>query len=108
VTRKANKAALVKELRDKQIPIPENPTIENLTSRLSWLGGKGWIVRLFKPHPEPSHPANLLEQGVMTYVPNSRFAEKIVESQKVMIVARTAMPWDGLAILDLPAEDEEE
>tara|TARA_R110001592_G_scaffold315827_1_gene591960 strand:+ start:795 stop:1136 length:342 start_codon:yes stop_codon:yes gene_type:complete len=110
VTRKANKAALVKELRDKQIPIPENPTIENLTSRLSWLGGKGWIVRLFKPHPEPSHPANLLEQGVMTYIPNSRFAEKIVKSQKVMIVARTPMPWDGVPILEPQdiTEDEEE
>ena len=108
MTRKASKATLVKELRDKDIPIPKNPTIEALQQRLRWLPGKGWVLRLFKPHPEPSHPANLLEQGVMTYVPNSRFAEEIVESQKVMIVARTAMPWDGLAILDPPAEDEEE
>ena len=110
MTRKASKAALVKELRDKEIPIPENPTIEALTKRLRWLPGKGWILRLFKPHPDPHHPANLLEQGVMTYIPNSRFAEKIVKSQKVMIVARTAMPWDGVAILEPQdiTEDEEE
>ena len=108
MTRKASKAALVKELRDKEIPIPENPTIENLRRRLRWLPGKGWILRLFKPHPEPSHPANLLEHGVITYVPNSKFAEKIVKSQKVMILGRVPMPWDGVAILDPPAEDEEE
>jgi len=107
MTRKASKAALVKELRDKEIPIPKNPTIEALTKRLRWLPGKGWILRRFKPHPEPSHPVNLLEHGVMTYVPNSKFAEKIVKSQKVMILGRTAMPWDGVAILD-PTEDEEE
>ena len=106
--RKASKAKLVKELRDKGIPIPDKPTIENLTSRLSWLGGKGWIVRLFKPHPEPSHPANLLEQGIMTYIPNSEFAEKIVKSQKVMVVARTHLPWDGVPILEPQDISEEE
>ena len=107
MTRKASKAALVKELRDKEIPIPSNPTIESLTRRLRWLPGKGWILRLFKPHPDPNNPANLLEQGVMTYVPNSKLAENIVKSKKVMIVARTHMPWDGVAILE-PSEDEEE
>ena len=108
MTGKASKAALVKELRDKGIPIPEKPTIQNLTSRLSWLGGKGWILRRFKPHPEPSHPVNLLEHGVMTYVPNSIFAEKIVKSKKVMIVGRVMLPPQGLPILDPPGEDEEE
>tara|TARA_R100001440_G_scaffold5671_1_gene12069 strand:+ start:242 stop:559 length:318 start_codon:yes stop_codon:yes gene_type:complete len=105
MTRKANKAALVKELRDKDIPIPDKPTIENLTSRLSWLPGKGWILRRFKPHPEPLHPANLLEHGVMTYVPNSSFAEKIVKSQRVMIVGRVSLPPEGMPILD-PTEEE--
>ena len=108
MTRKANKAALVKELRDKDIPIPDKPTVENLTARLSWLGGKGWILRRFKPHPDPNHPANLLEHGVMTYVPNSTFAEKIVKSGRVMIVARTPLPWDGVPILEPTSEDEEE
>jgi hypothetical protein len=108
VTRKANKAALVKELRDKEIPIPKNPTIENLTKRLSWLGGKGFVFRRFKVHPDPLHPCMTLEQNVLTYVPNSRFAERIVRSKKVMVVARTPMPWDGLAIVDPPVEDEEE
>ena len=108
MTRKASKASLVRELRDKGIPIPEEPTITNLTSRLSWLGGKGWILRRFKPHPEPSHPANLLEHGVITYVPNSKFAERIVRSKKVMILGRVPMPWDGVAILEPTAEDEEE
>ena len=105
MTRKASKASLVKELRDKGIPIPDKPTIENLTSRLSWIGGKGWILRRFKPHPEPLHPANLLEHGVMTYVPNSVFAEKIVKSKKVMIVGRVMLPPDGMPILD-PTEEE--
>ena len=108
MTGKASKAALVKELRDKGIPIPEKPTIENLTARLSWLGGKGWILRRFKPHPDPSHPANLLEHGVLTYVPNSTFAEKIVKSKKVMIVARAPMPWDGVPILEPQDITEEE
>jgi hypothetical protein len=108
MTRKASKAALVKELRDKGVPIPQKPTIENLTSRLSWLGGKGFVFRRFKIHPDPLHPCMMLEQNVLTYVPNSRFAEKIVSSKKVMVVARTPMPWDGLAIVDPPAEDEEE
>ena len=106
--RTASKAKLVKELRDKGIPIPDKPTIENLTSRLSWLGGKGWILRRFKPHPDPSHPVNLLEHGVITYVPNSKFAENIVKSQKVMIVARTHLPWDGVAILEPQDITEEE
>ena len=105
MTRNQSKAALVKELRDRGIPIPEKPTIDNLTSRLSWLGGKGWILRRFKLHPEPTHPANLLEQGVMTYVPNSLFAEKIVKSQRVMIVGRVLLPPEGMPILD-PTEEE--
>ena len=105
MSRKKNKAALVTELRNKGVPIPPKPTIENLTSRLSWLGGKGWLLRLFKPHPEPSHPANLLEQGVITYVPNSKFAEKIVKSQRVMIVGRVLLPPEGMPILD-PTEEE--
>jgi hypothetical protein len=108
MTRKASKAALVKELREKGVPVPNKPTIENLTARLSWLGGKGWIFRRFKPHPDPNNPANLLEQGVLTYVPNSRFAESIVKSKRVMVVARTPMPWDGVAILEPRPEDEEE
>ena len=107
MARKANKAALVKELRDKEIPIPKNPTIENLTKRLSWLPGKGFVFRRFKPHPDPTHPCMRLEQNVLTYVPNSAMAEKIVKSKRVMIVARTPMPWDGLVIVD-PVEDEEE
>ena len=108
MTGKKSKSALVKELRDKGIPIPEKPTVENLTSRLSWLGGKGWVLRRFKPHPDPSHPANLLEHGVLTYVPNSLFAEKIVKSKRVMVVARTPLPWDGLAILEPQDITEEE
>lgn len=108
MARKASKAALVKELRDKGIPIPEKPTIENLTARLSWIGGKGWILRRFKPHPDSSHPANLLEHGVLTYVPNSKFAEEIVMSKRVMVVARTPMPWDGVAILEPEEITEEE
>lgn len=108
MTRKANKAALVKQLRDKGVPVPEKPTIENLTARLSWLGGKGWVLRRFKPHPDETHPVNLLEQGVLTYVPNSTFAEKIVKSKRVMVVARTPMPWDGVAILEPQDITEEE
>ena len=107
MTRKANKAALVKELRDKEIPIPDNPTIENLSKRLAWLPGKGFVFRRFKVHPDPTHPCMRLEQNVLTYVPNSPMAEKIVKSQRVMVVARTPMPWDGLVILD-PTEEEEE
>ena len=108
MTRKANKAALVKELREKGIPIPDKPTVENLTARLGWLGGKGWVLRRFKAHPDPKHPANLLEHGVLTYVPNSTFAEKIVKSGRVMIVARAPLPWDGVPILEPTPEDEEE
>lgn len=108
MTRKPNKAALVKELREKGIPVPDKPTVENLTARLNWLGGKGWILRRFKPHPDPNHPVNKLEHGVLTYVPNSIFAEKIVMSKKAMVVARAPMPWDGVPILEPTPEDEEE
>jgi len=104
---KENKSKLVKELHDKGIPIPKNPTIDTLKNRLRWLPGKGWVLRLFKPHPDPSHPANLLEHGVLTYVPNSKFAEKIVKSQRVMVVGRVITPSPDLPILE-PTEDEEE
>ena len=107
MTRTASKSALVKELHDKGIPVPKEPSIKNLIKRLNWLPGKGWVLRLFKPHPDPLNPANLLEQGVLTYVPNSKFAENIVKSKRVMVVARTPMAWDGLVILE-PTEDEEE
>lgn len=108
MTRKANKSALVKELRDREIPIPDEPTIKNLTQRLSWLPGKGFVFRRFKVHPDPTHPCMRLEQNVLTYVPNSPLAEKIVKSKRVMVVARTPMPWDGLVILDPEEEDSEE
>ena len=108
VARTASKAKLVKELRDKEIPIPNNPTIENLTKRLAWLPGKGYVFRRFKAHPDPLHPCMRLEQNVLTYVPNSSMAEKIIKSRRVMVVARTPTPWDGLVILDPDAEDEEE
>ena len=104
--RQASKSALVKELHDKGIPVPDEPTIKNLTERLSWLPGKGYVFRRFKVHPDPLHPCMRLEQNVLTYVPNSPMAEKIVKSRKVMMIARTLMPWDGIPILD-PTEEEE-
>ena len=72
--------------------IRDKPTIANLTSRLSWLGRVGFSAG---SNPPDLHPVNLLEHGVMTYVPNS--LQKRLLNQKTMIVGRVMLPQEELA-----------
>jgi N-glycosylase/DNA lyase len=105
--KKKSKAALVREMHDRGIPVPDGATVALLEERLaSWISGKGWVLRRFKNHYE-GHPVMRLPRDVAVWVPDSDFARDCVSSKKAMILGRLDNP-EGLIVIDIgPATEEE-
>ena len=102
-----NKAQLVKQLKAKNIPIPPSASIGELEHRLeNWEGGEGYLFRLAIPASRkgPDNPAHLLEFGSIYWVPNSRFARLIAETQLVFIMGRENSAPKGTVLLDVPKD----
>ena len=104
MTKKKSKAALVKDLHKKGLPVDDGMTVDQMQFRLdNWRSQYGWIVRQFRPHPDENHPSNLLEPGELTWVPDSDFGEEICTSGKVMIIRQ--VPYDGtIPLLTIPKD----
>ena len=99
---RASKASLSKQLKDKDIPIPTNATVEELQHRLNtWESGKGYLVRPAKL-PRNSPKLNLNSQ--MNYwIPNSDYAREMIKSQEVFLLTRCNIPNRGdFELLDVP------
>ena len=72
----ASKAALVKELKARGIPVPKGATVEELQHRLDvYLPGDGFLLRLARPASrKPWNPVVLMEPNTTYWVANSTFA----------------------------------
>ena len=105
--KKKSKSALVREMHDRGIPVPEKATIALLEERLAtWISGSGWVLRRFKSH-HPGHPVMRLPRNVAVWVPDSDFARDCISSQKAMVLGRLDNP-DGLMVIDISADYTEE
>ena len=102
-----SKSALIKQLQDKDIPVPTKATLDELKHRLEhWKGGKGYLLRLALPSSRKGdgHPVAMLEFGNMYWIPNSRFAKIIVKSNLVYIVGMEYEPPASTVVLDVPKD----
>ena len=102
----SEKAKLVKSLKQKGIPIPENAKIADLRHiDNNWLSGVGWLVRLAKPSSrKPLSPAVLLPDKNTYWLPDSRMAHDIVKTKLVFVMGRSANPPKGTQTIDVPKD----
>jgi|TARA_Y100001973_G_C5204388_1_gene340384 hypothetical protein len=101
------KAALVQECREVGIPVPKSAKVDDIKHRLRhWRPGKGWLFRLCRPNSrKENHPVGMLEEWDKVYwVPNSRMAKMIAESNLVFILGRTLEAPDDAIMLDVPKD----
>lgn len=101
-----SKASLVRQLKQKGVPVPKGATVADLKHRAThWKGGNGFLFRLAIPNRKgPNHPVALLEQGKVYWVPNSEFARVIAESNMVFIMDTTPEPPATAVFLDVPKD----
>ena len=102
----SDKTKLLKALKAKGITPTLNTKVADLRHMAEhWIDGNGFLFRLaIPPSRKPGNPANLLEFETLYWVPNSRFAQMIAESQLVYIIGRsTLIPQDSV-VLDVPKD----
>ena len=104
---KQNKASLTRELRKRNIPIPENPTLKNLHHRIDiWESGQGWVVRRVRPPRNSAFPQ--LEHKTLYWIPNGRLARQVVKTGEFFSLGRYPTPPEGVTVFDIPFGEEEE
>ena len=109
---KSKKAELIQTLKSKGIDIPKKVTVEALESLLDEnkgdLGGKGYVVRLLKPHTRlPDHAKSINDMKETYWLPNSEWAENlIVSSKKLSVITRCerAKAPKGVRVIEVPRE----
>tara|TARA_R100000234_G_scaffold120107_1_gene105500 strand:- start:7159 stop:7515 length:357 start_codon:yes stop_codon:yes gene_type:complete len=102
----ASKAALVKELKARGIPVPKGATVEELQHRLDvYLPGDGFLLRLARPASrKPWNPVVLMEPNTTYWVANSTFAQHIIESKLVFVLGREPQPLSDTTYLEIPKD----
>jgi hypothetical protein len=97
------KSELVKQLRLRNIPIPQGAKVSELEHlEKHWLSNLGWILRRFKVHWDQEHPSNNLPMGEMVWVPDSNYARDIVQGKKCMVVNRAEHPPKDMIVIEIP------
>jgi len=97
-----SKASLVRQLKERGLPVPKGATVGDLKHRLKhWKGGKGYLMRLALP-PRSDSVAAMLEYGKVYWVPNSDFAEQMAKTKVVYIVGMELNPPTSVTVLDVP------
>ena len=102
----SEKAKLVKQLNRKGIEIPEGAKLADLRHRLKhWLSSNGWLIRLAKPASrKPNSPLTLLPDSNTYWLPDSRMARDIVETQLVFVLGRTSQIPKGTQVIEVPKD----
>ena len=99
-----SKAALVRQLKERGLPVPKNAKVADLKHRLKhWKGGKGYLLRLALPVPNDSI-ASTLEYDKLYWVPNSEYAERLARTRAVFIVGMELEPPATVIPLDVPID----
>jgi hypothetical protein len=99
-----SKAALVRQLKERGVPVPKGAKVSDLQHRLKhWKGGKGYLMRLALT-PKKDSLAAVLEQGKLYWVPNSTYAEQLAKTRVVYIVGMESEPPASVVALDVPID----
>lgn len=102
----SERAKLVKQLNNKGIPIPKGSKVEDLKHRAEhWLSRAGWLIRLAKPSSrKPNSPLSLIPDKETYWLPDSRMAHEIVETQLVFVLGRSQNPPNGTTVIEVPKD----
>ena len=102
----ANKTTLIKELKEKGIPIPKGTKVADLEHRLAhWKSGKGYLFRLAVPSSRAANtPAEALPDGEIYWIPDSDYAKLIADTNMVFLLGRVEQPPLGVTIIDVPKD----
>mgnify|MGYP000594378064 CR=1 FL=1 len=99
-----SKSGLVKQLKDKGLPVLEADTVASLQKRLdTWASDKGFLLRVIRlnPYMESLGMVKLPAKGHLYWLPDTEMAHKVIMSKRVVLVKRTDMnnlP-DGIKII---------
>lgn len=104
------KSDLIKTLKDRGIPVPAKATVATLRHRAKhWRSGEGYLLRLALPTSRrPGSPAELLESfDTIYWVPDSRMAHLIAETNLVFIMGRAFDVPEHAVVIDVPEDFDE-
>ena len=102
----SDRTTLLKQLKTKGIIAPKGAKVAELSHMAEhWIDSQGWLFRLgIPPSRKPGTPAALLDFGSLYWVPNSKFARMIAESQLVFIMGRADKAPKGSVTLNVPKD----
>ena len=100
--KKPSLASLSKQMHDKGLSVPDDATVSMLEHRLAhWRGPNGYVVRLYRNAVGPLREAGLMS-GKMYWLPDSDWAQMLIETKRLQIVTRTQEPPGRSIPLDVP------
>ena len=103
-----SKAAVVKALKEKGIPLPEEDSYSALMHRLeSWGEGKGYLFRRIKTRffAKQNLPAEI-PLGTVIFVPNSDFARSLIKTGAMFPMGRDFYKPEVHMLIDVPQTKE--
>jgi len=106
---KPSKASLATKLKDAGILLPESAKVSEMEHRLKhWKGGNGYLVRVHRNAGSrfKDHPLALLDspRKALYWLPPSDMTDKILATQRVVIVGRSDKPSSNTIFVDVPTD----
>ena len=102
-----SKAAVVKALNDKGIPLPKEDSFQALMHRLNtWGEGKGYLFRRIKSrfYAKQNLPADI-PFGSVIFVPNSQFARDLIKTGAMFPLGRAFYDEKVHTLIDVPMKE---
>lgn len=97
-----SKAALVRQLKERGLPVPKGAKVAELQHRLKhWKSPNGYLMRLALPVKKGTL-AELFTPEQVYWVPDSEFANALAKTQVIYIMSRALTPPSGVIVLDVP------
>lgn len=99
-----SKAAVVKALNDKGIPLPKEDSFQALMHRLNtWGEGKGYLFRRIKSrfYAKQNLPTDI-PFGSVIFVPNSQFARDLIKTGAMFPLGRAFYNEEVHTLIDVP------
>ena len=104
-----SKANLASQLKDAGILLPESADVKEMEHRLKhWKAGNGYLVRVHRNAGRrfKGHPLALLDspRKALYWLPPSDMTDKILATQRVVIVGRSDKPSSNTVFIDVPTD----
>lgn len=106
-----SKAKLATQLKDAGILLPESADVKEMEHRLKhWKAGNGYLVRVHRNAGSryAGHPLALLDspRKALYWLPPSDMTDRIIATQRVVIVGRSEKPSSNTVFIDVPLDYE--